>query len=1049
MEKNYLYHFTNHARDCLESLFVKKVALFGFNESSFHEVQLNQKDNEIREKIIIDFHLASSNYSYFYHHLIDELSYFYFIRIVILRYIETNLPQHKKKELYRLFHVKMNEREFFNLFYTLCNHLKESHFDFFWDEKDYFYQIFPEGMIDECNLIQDFINQVPEKEIDHDILFISKFHQYYGSYQRQAYRKVKTIKKEHIPTLSQIFTPEWIVKYLTENSLGRYYLDKTHSKKFHSTMQYYVTAKEKFNKTPNLISLEQVKVIEPCCGTGNILLYSFDLLYQMYLEQGYPVEKISSYIINYNLYGLDIDSRAAKICSLVLTLKALEKNPNFLTEKIKPNIYEIQDSSEISIELFNKYHFSNNALKTIQYLIKIMANAKILGSLIQTERKDYQSLLNEISTKPFDSRLSKLRTITQVAILLSMKYDVMITNPPYLGTYTFEKDIKNILSEHFPNSKTEFSCMFMERNFVKNEGYFAIVNPDSWMFLSSFQQMRKDLLSKQYLVTMMHLGMGCFDAVVQTTAFIIQNFKKNTPIGTYFDLTKSKEKEKDFLLKKNRYNPNQNMFFSITGTPIAYWASPKTLSLFSSCQTLNDFVNPRQGIATGNNEKNLRLWYEVQPSLIKWDAHNLDELFLSKKKYVPYNKGGMYRKWFYDMEWVLWFDKENYKNLCKVGNHLPSKKYYFKECITWSKVTSGYFSMRYVPIGSVFDVAGCSIFSKKDLYYVLGYSNSVVMQHFLSIFSQTLNYEVGNVKSVPFIYTTKYHKEIETLVEQNIQYSKEDLKEKETSPLFERSPLLLGNTISSSCNQLKKIKEERFYQLKTNEERLNQLFLKIYGLEQELPFTVNDKTVSVKRFDKTSEIKSFLSYFIGCVFHRFSPTKCRIQENEKNYTYILLEKSNDKKHDVISLLEEFLKENYSKDYLEENLSYIASALPRKGDIRSTIRSYFQYEFYKDHVKMYQKRPIYWLIISGRKNPFKVLIYYFNNTPEVFTQLDKKIKEEILNNQINKTRSAKQIKELETLRNKIKKLCNLKAEISYDDNITNNYKKFSTILASFH
>lgn len=1005
MDKNTLFRFTKEAKQTLESLMAKKLSSFGIEETKLAPVfKAKFPVDELVEQ------LYNTPYKDAYNNLIEDMAYFFFIRILLIRYLEVNelfpykikILKHRTKiskseiavlprfdeNIYQSL-SEDNASVFAYAFYLLCQILKESFPVLLAEEKEYYYAFFPKETLNQGGALDRFLSKINDDEFKNQTQIIAWMHQHYISNHRQQLRKLDRISTENIPALSQVFTPDWIVSYLAENSLGRWYFSHFPKSKLKANLKFFVQDEKKAIPVDKA-SLEELKIIEPCCGCGNILVYAFDLLYNMYIEQGYDKKIIPSLIIKNNLYGLDIDKKAARISYFSLMMKACDKDPSFLSRKIRPHVYEIIDSSFIHDQFLDDYSFDPSEKEVIKSLKNDFAYGKTLGSLIKVNQVDFDSLLTKIKAFQEDENLFKLKKLVSIAKILSQKYDILITNPPYLGTSTLEKKVKDIIAKTYPQSKSDLSCMFMQTDLLKANGYMAIVNSDSWMYLSSFYEMRKDIIENESIITMAHLGMGFFDAVVQTTAFVIQNRKAESSLGIYFDLTKSKNKCADLLAHKNCYRKWQEDFLNITNCPIAYHANKETIRAFKNTKTIEDFAYPRQGIATGCNKRNLRYWFEVRQTDIQWDAKDLADFFNSKKRYIPYNKGGSYRKWFYDMEWVIWFDQENYAHLQTVGNHLPSKNFYFKESITWSKVTSSFFSTRYVPQGSVFDVAGCSIFSPDLLSYLLGFTNSVVMQHFMSILSQTLNYEVGNVKSIPLIIDQNKRKEIEDLVNENIFLSKEDLTEKETSHLFRRPLYLTYDTLEEGFIALKKKREERFAHLKRNEERLNQLFLDIYHLDKEIDYHVNDQTISVRRSSYRDDVIDFLSYFVGVSLHRYSLESDTIFDtSSEDLHYLVLTKEAYLPNDIITKLESFLVSIYGRKKPKNNLLFLARGLKKKGNPKKILRNYFLNTFYKDQSKRYYKHPLYWMIDSGKQDGCKILFYYFEYTKETLDTLKTK------------------------------------------------------------
>ncbi|NLP33422.1 MAG: N-6 DNA methylase, partial [Oligella ureolytica] len=526
-------------------------------------------------------------------------------------------------------------------------------------------------------------------------------------------------------------------------------------------------------------SPEDIRLIDPCMGSGHILVYAFDVLMQIYESEGYNPRDAARSILEKNIYGLDIDRRAYQLAYFALMMKARQYNRRaFDPTSPRPQVYHPAGWSD----------------------------GEEYGSLVKVDTIPPKPQLPKDQLSIFDDYERDLR-IWNFKRLLVQKYDVVVTNPPYMGSSGMSAKLSDFVKKNYPDSKSDLFAAFIEKcgELLKSTGYQAMITQHSWMFLSSYEKLRGKLIRRD-IVNMAHLGARAFEEiggeVVQTTSFVLS--KRNTANfeATYVRLlnyNSQQTKEEAFLSGSDRYTAKKENFEKIPGCPMAYWVSDTIQDIFHKNKKIDDIANPRQGLATGNNDHYLRFWVEVLFSDFVFNCDNLQQFFTTGAKYVPYNKGGAFRKWYGNIENVIRFDKANYDMLQTVGNHLPSKEFYFKESITWSKVTSGGFSMRYVPKGSVFDVAGCSIFSDSRLKYLLGLSNSVLMQYLMNILSQTLNYEVGSVKSIPIIFDSNLTEIVERTVNQCISLSRNDWDSFETSWDFKCHPLVCGERTVASA----------------------------------------------------------------------------------------------------------------------------------------------------------------------------------------------------------------------------------------------------------
>ena len=856
-------------------------------------------------------------------------------------------------------------------------------------------------------------------------------------------------------------------------------------------------------------------------GSGHILVYAFDVLIQIYKKYGISERDAAQSILQNNLYGLDIDDRATQLAYFAVMMKARQYDRRIFSRGIQPHVYAIVESNGLDSNTID--YFTNNdpkLKKDFGTLVDELRDAKEYGSILNITPVDFAALYARVEEVREDISLYRENVVNivlpliQVAEVMAQKYDVVMTNPPYMGSSNMDARLSEFVKKHYPDSKSDLFAVFMQRadSLVKNNRYTSLITMESWMFLSSFEKLREIVNRTKTIINMVHmpylgkggtsLGINFGTAAVVMQKGYVPEYNAQYEYTVYYECDENGVPF-EFPTKNERWKTaKQSNFSKIPGSPVAYWASAEVVKAFSRNKTIDECAFPRQGLATGNNDRFLRLWTEILFSDIMRNAKDHDEFFASKKKYVPYNKGGAYRKWYANLEWVIRFDKPNYNVLQTVGNHLPSKEFYFHESITWSKVTSGGLSMRYIPQGAVFDVAGCSIFANQNLNYILAFANTKVMQHLMNILSQTLNYEVGNVKSIPLILGSTFQQSIvESKTNQNLFNSKNDFDCYETSWDFQRHPLIRPmSRLADTYTAWKPECEQRFLQLKTNEEELNRIFIEIYGLQDELTPEVADKDVTVHRiFDtkedvpesmhgsnyirtKRDEIVSLISYAVGCMFGRYSLDVGGLAYaggdwDASKYSTIIPDKDNiipicDDDYfddDITGRFVKWVETVYGSDTLEENLKFIADALGGKGTPREVIRSYFLNDFYADHCKTYQKRPIYWLFDSGKKNGFKALIYmhryqsdllarmrtdYVHEQQERYrtqlAHLADALEHAFGSERVKLTKQQKKLQdqslEIQKYEEKIHHLADQNISIDLDDGVKHNYALFADVLA---
>lgn len=1077
-----------------------------------------------------------------YQNTIEEVAYTWFNRLIAIRFMEVNryLPSSIRvlsseeegrlepdcvREYERLDFINQNmvvklaaesdEKLYRYILIEQCRALGKIMPKMFTHIASYAALLLPDRLYIKDGLVYDLTHKIEEEDFKKQVEILGWLYQYYISEKKDevfaSLKKNVKISRENIPAATQLFTPEWIVKYMVENSLGRLWLEygkhgMTHGNDgddLRRKWTYYIDEAEQepevvrqleeLRAGNQIMDPTQIKIIDPCMGSGHILVYAFDVLYQIYAQQGYAERDIPDLIISHNIYGLDIDERACQLAYFALMMKARSYNRRFFRRENPEDVPQPQVYSPQGYDEGMEY-----------------------GSLVKVEELEERPVEEEV-IKLFDISYEVQLNTWNFRRLLHQKYDVVVTNPPYMGASGMGKELSDHVKKYYPDSKADMFAVFIEKcgEMLKPAGYQAMITQHAWMFLSSYEKLRAKLIRRS-IINMAHLGARAFEEiggeVVQTTAFVMAKQHTSNYEATYVRLTDFNNqiaKEKAFFNSKNQYLAKQENFEKISGEPIAYWASEVVYNIFENSRKLNTYSTVKHGLSTGKNDLFVRNWFEVcfnDVDVTLTDREQINEL---SQKYVPYNKGGEYRKWYGNATYVLWYDilgQEKMNSL--TGHRHDGKDYYFHEGITWSFVSSNNFGVRYTPTGFAFDVAGSSLFPTHEMiYYLCGFLCSKLSQYFLKMQNPTLNFQVGNISQLPIIVANE--SKIRTIAKTCIQYEKMDWDSFETSWDFQTHPLItyrqsvsglkegyVADSILGSLwdNQSWLIKNAyevweyhaqlRFDTLKVNEEELNRIFIDIYGLQDELTPEVEDKDVTVRKADLGREIRSFISYAAGCMFGRYSLDIPGLayaggEWDKSKYSTYIPEDDNilpitDAEYfddDIVVRFIDFVKVVYGKDMLAENLEFIANALYPNANTsaRESIRRYFQNDFFKDHCRIYQKRPIYWLFDSGKQNGFKALIYlhrYDKYTvarvrTEYLHPLQRKYEAEIermskltilpetsardkgaYKKQIEKI--SKQIAECRTYDQIIAHIAAQTIELDLDDGVKVNYEKFQGV-----
>lgn len=948
---------------------------------------------------------------------------------------------------------------------------------------------------------------------------------------------------------------------MVDNSLGRYWIERNPQSKLAEKLEFFVTPKNgEIQCVDEKINPTDLTFFDPCMGSGHILVYAFDVLMEIYREVGYSDRDAALSIVENNLFGMDIDKRAYQLAYFAVMMKARSYNRRALTKGVSNNLAVVEESNSIDKFACGDLTTDSEQNKIGEYLVEAYKDAQEIGTLQTIEKKDYNGFvayLNNIdnsagqidlfSTAWLNDTLPQMVQLAKQAEIMSNKYVVVCTNPPYMNK--LEGQLKKFVVDNYKAYSGDLFSVFIYRNFdyCKVDGYSAFMTPFVWLFIKTYEVLRTYIIDTKAITTLVQMEYSAFEeATVPICSFVLKNGRA-TEKALCFRLSDFKggmEIQKQKVLeaidnKKCRYfyEVMQEDFTKIPGMPIAYWISENTREIFSQ-NTLKEIASPCIGMRTGDNARFLREWYEVDDNKVGIGYSSAIDAKNSNKKWFPYNKGGAFRRWYGNNELVVNWENDGAEIKAETRRRYPmlgenlswkisNEKFYFRKSITWSDITSAAFSGRYSDCGALFDVKGSSCFpEEKNIYYIIGLLNTKITQEIIKILNPTITTQVGDMARIPTIIDEHRKPKVEEMSSQNIELAKEDWNSFEISWDFKKHPLLCyeAGRVSIAYELWEKECENRFNQLKANEEELNRIFIDIYGLQDELTPEVEDKDVTVRKADLQRDIKSLISYAVGCMFGRYSLERegivyaggnfddvywkykgqAALDKNGEaiegsyagislaDYHYPKFHDTDDWKtatelsfepdadncipitdeeyfeDDIVGLFCAWLKKVYGEDTLEENLDFIANALGNKGKTsREVIRNYFLTDFIKDHIKTYQKRPIYWLFDSGKQNGFKALVYmhrwnadtignvrveYLHRIQRVYEKEITRMQEIIDNSHDNKEISnatkrkeklQKQIKENKDYDAKIAHLALSRIDIDLDDGVKVNYEKVQT------
>lgn len=1083
--------------------------------------------------------------------VMEEVAYTWFNRFSALRFMEVNnyLPSHVRvftdednnfkpqiiteaihldlaglnmEKVYEFKEADQTEELYKYLLIVQCNALNSILPGMFQEIADYTELLLPDNLLREGSVVDQMITMIPEEDWEDAVQIIGWLYQYYNAEKKDdvfaALKKNVKITKENIPAATQLFTPDWIVRYMVENSLGRLWLEGHPNDELKSDWKYYLDEAEQdtdvqtkiaeIRKEYTTLTPDQLKVIDPCCGSGHILAYMFDVLVQIYEAYGFTTREAVASIVENNIYGLDIDDRAAQLANFSVMMKARQYDRRFFSKGLLPHVYAIKESNGVKISAPERL---GDERKIVEKLIHGLHDAKEYGSILNLDvtmdelsqlRKrlieidEMSSMGNLITMMESGEIIEEVTPLIDVAEVMLQKYSVVVTNPPYMGSKGMKNSLLDYIQANYPEGKADLYAAFIQKllSIINVNGYVGLLTPYVWLYLSSFEKLRKQLISTADICSLVQLEYNAFEvACVPVCTFVLRKRAGNYR-GRYIQLASFKgweNQEPRTLDAINNFSldycfeAEQDKFQLVAGTPIAYWLSNSMYDVFDNGQSLSHYGSPKQGMATADNGRFMRRWYEVSKDDTDFHCTSAKN---TRKKWYPHSKGGSLRRWYGNNEFVINWQNDGHeiRNFEKSVVRNPDS--YFHPGITWSDLTISWFTARKVPVGFTFDSAGPTFFAndEKMLNYYCGYFNSWVFQEFLNISCQGMHYSNGVIAQLPIIIGNENQvTEISELVEANIDISKADWDDFETSWDFLSHPLILYRERKTDLHKVfdtyMMLCNERNTTLTYNENRLDSMFASIFDMTDIVPSKgICPSTLSNITVKNT--VIGLISYAVGCMFGRYSLDMDGLvyaggEWDESKYTIFPADKDNvipicDDEYfddDIVGRFVKFIEVVYGKEALSENLKFVADALGGKGQPKDVIRNYFLNEFYVDHCKIYQKRPIYWLLDSGKKNGFKALVYMHRYQPDTIAcvrtdyvheqQARYRTAIEGLEHQIasagtservklNKRLSGLQAQEVEirAYEEKIHHLADQMISIDLDDGVKKNYEIFKDILA---
>lgn len=942
------------------------------------------------------------------------------IRQQIFALLDGKAPSHDSQgEAYRLLVV------------AACNAFHRAMPFLFERIADYTELLMPDDLLS-GNSILAYTREAMTPDACEDVEVIGWLYQFYISEKKDAVfeglKKNQKITPENIPAATQLFTPHWIVRYLVENSLGRLWLLNRPSSKLAEKMDYYIQPEQPDTNFLKLASAEEIKICDPACGSGHMLTYAFDLLYAIYEEEGVDPAEIPEKILTYNLFGVELDERAGELAAFALTMKARAKQRRFFNKAIKPHICVLEKISFSAAELADYMDFVGRDLFTLglRDTLQQFEEADNFGSLICPKLSNTKDLLLVLEAKDMAGNLFladthvKVLRVLRMTDFLSPRYTVIVANPPYLDLGNMNPTLKLFVESFYPDTKQGLDSTFIENAKRKtvDGGIFALITQRSWMFLSRLEDFRRRLLTESTLLDLCYLGTEVFPEVngekVQNTAFVFENRPPAERLSHFSDLSDVPGRLKETLFKEGatQFRLPAKECLLLPGAPLAFWASDKLIHAFASNESVSDHADIRVGLDTGDNSQFLRSWFEVSNENTVFNASSQEEVVRKNARWVPHTKGGEYRKWFGNLTDVIAFGDNDYNALSKQGNKLPSRTYYFREGVFYTRVSSGAASFRLAPAGAVFNSASPTAFIDRERFStVFCLLNSRVSEVMLRCLSPTLNFQAGEIRKLP-IPNKVVEEQCSPILFGLLKAARYDWDAFETSWDFSSLPLLNPDyrqpTLTASYQKLRAHWREIVQEVQRLENENNRIFIEAYGLQDELTPEVPLSEITLTcnphfRYGRgkseeelealllTDTVRELVSFAVGCMFGRYALDKPGLilanqGETVDDYLIKVPEPSfavdNDNvipmldgdwfTDDIAERFRKFLRVAFGEAHFEENLKFIELALGKNGKARD-IRDYFLKDFYNDHVKRYKKRPIYWLF-SSPKGSFNALIY---------------------------------------------------------------------------
>lgn len=1220
MNKTAIKNFAIWARNKLRADIILKAGLLGITDKGIVEPQKPTADDlqifdigtsqpvqlkgrtaiEQRDSLVAAIKAKHLKQSEAFDAVIEEVAYTWFNRLIAVRFMEVNdyLPSRVRvlssenpakaepdfvtnpfdtdlefapAELDLIDDLKDHNKsdELFQfLFIKQCNKLNEILPELFEKTNDYTELLLNVSFTDKDGVVWHLVHDIPEDDFNIEkegqVEIIGWLYQYYNTepkdkvFGRPSGQK---IRKEDVPAATQLFTPDWIVRYMVENSLGRIAIhnlkygdwndtERAKIDTFKSKWKYYleeaeqsqeIVARFRFEESHKYVKGDTPPYVnstflDPCMGSGHILVYAFDVFMDIYTAQGYTERDAAQRIVEKNLYGLELDDRATQLAYFAVMMKARSYDRRFLTRGIRPNLCSIQESNSLNTDYLELF---GDLKPTAQKLVDEFIDAKEYGSILNLkitadELAQLESKYAEIDDTIYDNIFDTIRQVGLRTIFLPLirqakimvkKYDVVCTNPPYMGGGGMSPKLNDYVKLQYSDSKADLFSVFIEKgnNWTVSDGYNSMVTMQSWMFLTSFEKMRKSILSTRTITSLMHMENMVMGIAFGTAVTVIKNCRISQYKGIYTQVALKdikNGKPSVFPNISNRYAEiSSDEFSKIPSSPIAYWASAQNIKAYETYKPIDYYADLKKGMSTADDKRFLRLWFEVSSAKTQMFCD------FEKAKWFHINKGGSFCRWFGNNEYVVNWERNGLEMKAFKKSVIRNEQYYFRDnALTWTYVTNYKLNARYVYKSTFAAVGPCIFANDENKYYILSLLNSKVAQLYAdNVGGETITYEIGEISKIPCNIDSLVKDGVISTTIINIELCKKFWDSFETSWDFKKHPFVINSLLAfgegfekTHCMMLSDVYRawesecnERFNQLKSNEEELNRIFIDIYGLQDELTPEVEDKDVTVRKADLQRDMRSFVSYAVGCMFGRYSIYKEGLLfAGEKYSLEAFVEKLNQREgtvseeeinraynnegviinemffpdedncipitdtpyfeDDIVGRFCEFVKVVFGEDTLEANLEFVAKALGNKGNTsRDIIRNYFLNDFFKDHCKIYQKRPIYWLFDSGKQNGFKALVYmhrwnadtignmrveYLHRIQRTYEKEIEREQDTIDNTTNNRDRAAatkrkeklvKQLKEAKDYDAKVAHLALSRPDIDLDDGVKINYEKVQT------